>query len=64
MSARFVADCKKANAESTPPKNSALASASAELKFTPNWSLIDKSDGEFVTGAETYSGTGTLRYKW
>ena len=47
-----------------PPKNSALASAGAELHMTPNWSLAAKFDGEFAVGSQTYAGTGTLRYAW
>jgi len=48
----------------TPPKDSALASAGAEFRLTPQWSLIGKFDGEFASSAQTYSGTGTLRYRW
>ena len=48
----------------TPPKNSALASAGAELHMTANWSLAAKFDGEFAAGSQTYAGTGTLRYTW
>jgi uncharacterized protein with beta-barrel porin domain len=47
-----------------PPKNSALASAGAELHMTKNWSLAAKFDGEFASGSQTYAGTGTLRYTW
>ena len=46
------------------PKNSALASAGAELKINTNWSLTAKFDGEFASGSQTYAGTGTLRYTW
>jgi uncharacterized protein with beta-barrel porin domain len=48
----------------TPPQNSALASAGAELHITRNWSMAAKFDGEFASGAQTYAGTGTLRYTW
>ncbi len=48
----------------TPPKNSALTSAGAELHITQNWSLTAKFDGEFASGSQTYAGTGTLRYTW
>jgi outer membrane autotransporter protein len=48
----------------TPPKNSALALAGAELHITNNWSLTAKFDGEFASGSQTYAGTGTLRYTW
>ncbi|HMG79449.1 MAG TPA: autotransporter domain-containing protein [Xanthobacteraceae bacterium] len=47
-----------------PPKNSALATAAAELHMTKNWSLAAKFDGEFARNAQTYAGTGTLRYAW
>ena len=47
-----------------PPRNSALASAGAELHLTANWSLAAKFDGEFASGSQTYAGTGTLRYVW
>jgi autotransporter-associated beta strand protein len=47
-----------------PPKDSALASAGAELHMTTNWSLAAKFDGEFAKGSQTYAGTGTLRYTW
>ncbi len=46
------------------PHNSALASAGAQLWFTPNWSFIAKFDGEFAQSAQTYAGSGTLRYSW
>jgi uncharacterized protein with beta-barrel porin domain len=47
-----------------PPADSALASASAELKLAPSWSLTGKFDGEFARGSQTYAGTGTIRYSW
>ena len=40
----------------------ALASAGAELRFANGWSLAAKFDGEFGGHAQTYAGTGTLRY--
>jgi len=46
------------------PQDSALTSAGAQLFFTPHWSLLAKFDGEFAKGAQTYAGTGTLRYTW
>ncbi len=46
------------------PKDSALASAGAELGITPSWSLAAKFDGEFAAGSQTYAGTGKLRYAW
>ena len=29
-----------------------------------NWTAIAKFDGEFGAGAQTYGGTGTLKYSW
>jgi outer membrane autotransporter protein len=46
------------------PKNSALASAGAQLFITPQMSLLAKFDGEFARGAQSYAGSGTLRYAW
>jgi outer membrane autotransporter protein len=46
------------------PHDSALTSAGAQLFFTPNWSLLAKFDGELASGAQTYAGSGTLRYTW
>jgi uncharacterized protein with beta-barrel porin domain len=48
----------------TPAKNSALASAGAELKLANGVALIGKFDGEFASHAQTYTGTGTLRVSW
>src|SRR5262249_8726844 len=46
------------------PRDSALASAGAELKLNAKWSLLGKFDGQFANGSQTYGGTGTLRYTW
>ena len=46
------------------PRDSALASAGAQLFFTPRWSFLAKLDGEFANGSQTYAGSGTLRYTW
>jgi uncharacterized protein with beta-barrel porin domain len=46
------------------PHDSALASASAQLFFTPNWSLFAEFDGEFASGAQIYADSGTARYTW
>ncbi|WP_143201926.1 autotransporter domain-containing protein [Bradyrhizobium sp. NAS96.2] len=47
-----------------PPKDSALTTAAAELHITQSWTAIVKFDGDFGAGAQTYGGTGTLRYSW
>jgi outer membrane autotransporter protein len=48
----------------TPAKNSALASAGAELRLINGVSLLGKFDGEFAGHSQTYAGTGTVRYTW
>jgi outer membrane autotransporter protein len=47
-----------------PPKDSALATAAAELHLNASWTLAAKFDGEFASRLQTYAGTGTLRYTW
>jgi len=47
-----------------PPANSALTTAAAEFLITANWTLLAKFDGEFAATAQTYAGTGTLKYSW
>jgi fibronectin-binding autotransporter adhesin len=46
------------------PKNLALASAGAELRFTSNWSVAADFRGEFGSGSVFYSGTGSVKYGW
>ena len=48
----------------TPPADSVLAGAGAELFFNSDWSLTTKFDGQFAGGYQSYAGTGTLRYRW
>jgi uncharacterized protein with beta-barrel porin domain len=48
----------------TPVKNSALASAGAELRLINGVSLLAKFDGEFANRSQTYAGKGTVRYTW
>jgi uncharacterized protein with beta-barrel porin domain len=48
----------------TPPRDSALATAEAELRLTAKWSLLAKFDGEFAGGSQTCAGTGILRCRW
>jgi autotransporter-associated beta strand protein len=45
-------------------KNSALASAGAELRLANGATLLAKFDGQFASHSSTYAGTGTLRYRW
>jgi outer membrane autotransporter protein len=44
--------------------DAALVSAGAELRITPRLEAIAKFDGEFAAGAQTYAGSGVLRYRW
>ena len=46
------------------PRDAALTSAVAELRFTNGWTLIAKVDGEFSDRSHTLAGTGTLEYAW
>jgi outer membrane autotransporter protein len=46
------------------PQNSALTTAGAQFFLASNWSVIAKFDGEFAQSAQTYGGSGTLRYSW
>ncbi len=48
----------------TPAKNSALASAGAELRLANGVSLLAKFDGEFAAHSSTYAGSGTIRHTW
>jgi uncharacterized protein with beta-barrel porin domain len=48
----------------TPAKDSALASAGAELRMANGVSLLGKLDGEFAGHSNTYAGTGTVRVSW
>jgi hypothetical protein len=34
------------------------------LHINANWTAIAKFDGEFAQTAQTYAGTGMLRYSW
>ena len=48
----------------TAPENAALATAAAELRLASKVTLSVKFDGELASGAQTYAGTGELRYEW
>ncbi len=38
------------------------ASAGGELRFLNGWSIGGRFDGEFADRAQTYAGTGVIRY--
>jgi uncharacterized protein with beta-barrel porin domain len=43
---------------------SALTTASAELKWTNNWSIAATFEGEFSNVTSSYAGKGVVRYAW
>lgn len=47
-----------------PVLNSALTTASAEIRLPNGWAVMAKFDGEFANRSQTYAGTGRLRYSW
>jgi uncharacterized protein with beta-barrel porin domain len=44
--------------------DSALTTASAEMKWTNNWSIAATFDGEFSSVTSSYAGKGVVRYQW
>jgi autotransporter-associated beta strand protein len=44
--------------------DSALTTASAELKWTNNWSVAATFEGEFSDVTRSYAGKGVVRYSW
>jgi uncharacterized protein with beta-barrel porin domain len=44
--------------------DSALTTASAELKWTNNWSAAATFEGEFSSVTRCYGGKGVVRYAW
>jgi uncharacterized protein with beta-barrel porin domain len=44
--------------------DSALTTASAELKWTNNWSVAATFEGEFSNVTSSYAGKGVVRYQW
>ena len=44
--------------------NTAGSHAGGQLFLSSNWSVEAKFDSEFAPSAQTYAGTGTLRYTW
>lgn len=47
-----------------PAADSALLSAGAEIRLANHWAIGARFDGEFASRAQTYAGTGTIRYSW
>jgi uncharacterized protein with beta-barrel porin domain len=48
----------------TPPRDLALLTLGAEIRYTSGWSLSAKFDGEFADHTNTYAGSATVRYVW
>jgi uncharacterized protein with beta-barrel porin domain len=46
------------------PHNAALTEVGAQLFVTANWSFTARFDGEFASGAQSYAGSGIVRYTW
>jgi len=48
----------------TQAANSALTTASLEMKWRNGWSIAGTFEGEFSNVTNSYAGTGALRYTW
>ncbi|CAN5439487.1 autotransporter domain-containing protein [soil metagenome] len=46
------------------PRDSALTTASAELRWMNGWSTAATFEGEFADTVRSYAGKGTVRYSW
>ena len=44
--------------------DSALTTASAEMKWKSNWSVAATFEGEFSNVTSSYAGKGVVRYSW
>jgi uncharacterized protein with beta-barrel porin domain len=44
--------------------NSALTTASAEMKWVNGWSAAATFEGEFSNVTRSYAGKGVVRYQW
>ena len=44
--------------------DSALVTASAEMKWTNRWSVAAVFEGEFSNVTASYAGKGLVRYTW
>jgi len=47
-----------------PSADSALTTASAEMKWLNGWSAAASFEGEFSSVTRSYAGKGTMRYEW
>jgi uncharacterized protein with beta-barrel porin domain len=46
------------------PADSALTTASIEMKWKNNWSVAATFEGEFSNVTNSYAGKGVVRYQW
>jgi hypothetical protein len=44
--------------------DSALTTASAEIKWMNGWSMAGTFEGEFSNVTRSYAGKGLVRYSW
>jgi uncharacterized protein with beta-barrel porin domain len=44
--------------------DSALTTASVEMKWRNNWSIAATFEGEFSNVTNSYAGKGVVRYQW
>jgi len=44
--------------------DSALTTASVEMKWKNNWSVAATFEGEFPSVTSSYAGKGVVRYQW
>jgi uncharacterized protein with beta-barrel porin domain len=47
-----------------PAADSALTTASVEMKWLNGWSAAASFEGEFSTVTRSYAGKGAVRYEW
>ncbi|HXH47369.1 MAG TPA: autotransporter domain-containing protein [Bradyrhizobium sp.] len=47
-----------------PQHDSALTSASAEVRWMNGWSVAASFEGEFANAVRSYAGKGVVRYSW
>ena len=45
-------------------RDSALTTASAEMKWRSGWAVAATFEGEFSNVTDSYAGKGVVRYTW
>ena len=67
LSARPSRRCRARPSSSTARRrraDSALVTASAEMKWLNGWSAAATFEGEFSNVTRSYAGKGVVRYQW